>query len=264
MNPDHEQFTALQGQLTELQPVLRQQAEIISGLTAAARDHQQHQQFPPHQATLSNKVLKQFIKSPAKFFHEVNPRKPCLSFDGSNYSEWETAINRTLQHAFVRDTSFLNDEQDNFCLLDSLQNKAVAMLMRSTLNDALLSIVESHEISSSKELFELLKSCCKRSGRRHKMIMIEKVLKFSSENSPASKSWLARFCAIVSDIERAKISVNEFTGLILQSLAKAPHGTDTKNFEYSISQPLDDMTEVPTFGQVTTVIQLALSKVSKT
>ncbi|PLW05414.1 hypothetical protein PCASD_24478 [Puccinia coronata f. sp. avenae] len=51
MNPDHEQFTTLQGQLTELQTVLRQQAEIISGLTAAARDHQQHQQFPPHQAT---------------------------------------------------------------------------------------------------------------------------------------------------------------------------------------------------------------------
>jgi hypothetical protein len=137
------------------------------------------------------------------------------------------------------------------------------MLMRDTLDEALLSIVESHKLSSSKELFALLKTKCKQSGHCHKIILIEKVLKFASENSSASESWLARFCAIISDIERAKISVNELAGLILQSLAKAPHGTDSKNFEYSISQPLDDMTSVPNFGQVTTVIQSALSKVTK-
>jgi hypothetical protein len=67
----------------------------------------------------------------------------------------------------------------------------------------------------------------------------------------------------MSDIKRAKISVNELGGLFLQSLAKAPPGTDSKNFKYSISQPLDDMSTIPTFGQVTTVIQSALSKVSK-
>lgn len=162
-NPD--QLVALQNQLQEMQNVMRQQQEIISGLTKAAQAHQQgapHQNIPPN--TLANEVLKQFIKSPAKFFAKVNPRKPRLSFDGSNYAEWETAIDRALQHAFVRDKTFLNDDNDNFALLDSLQNKAVAMLMRSTLDDALLSIVESHELSSSKELFDLLKTNCKRSG----------------------------------------------------------------------------------------------------
>ncbi|PLW27500.1 hypothetical protein PCANC_09515 [Puccinia coronata f. sp. avenae] len=107
--------------------------------------------------------------------------------------------------------------------------------MRSTLDKALLSIVESNEISSSKELFELLQSKCKRSGRRHKVILTKKILKFASKKAPASESWLARFCAIMLDIERAKISVNKLGGLILQALAKAPPGTDSKNFEYSIS-----------------------------
>jgi hypothetical protein len=63
--------------------------------------------------------------------------------------------------------------------------------------------------------------------------------------------------------QRAKILVNELAGLILQTLAKAPPDTDAKNFEYSVSQPLDNMATTPTFGEVTTVIQLALSKVKK-
>jgi hypothetical protein len=256
-NPDR--LAAMQQQLAEMQNVMRQQQEIISGLINAARNNQ-HQ---PPTNSIANDVLRQFVKSPAKFFAEVNPRKPRLSFDGSNYTEWETAVDRALQHAFDRNKSFLNDEVDNFALLDSIQNTAVSMLMRSNLDNALLSIVESHDLSSSKALFELLKSKCKRSGSRHKIILVEKILKFASENSPASESWLARFCAITSDIESAKVSVNELAGLILQSLAKAPPGTDAKNFEYSVSQPLDDMATTPTFGDVTTVIQSALSKINK-
>ncbi|KNZ53366.1 hypothetical protein VP01_3263g2 [Puccinia sorghi] len=85
------------------------------------------------------------------------------SFGGSNYLEWETAINRALQHAFVLKKSFLNDKNDRFLGLDLLENKAVAALLRSTLNDALLAIVESQELSLSKELFVALRSKCQRS-----------------------------------------------------------------------------------------------------
>ncbi|KNZ60614.1 uncharacterized protein VP01_1529g7 [Puccinia sorghi] len=67
----------------------------------------------------------------------------------------------------------------------------------------------------------------------------------------------------MSDVEREKLTIDKVGGLFLQCLAKAPPGTDSKNFEYSVSQPLDDMSTTPTFGQVTTIIQSALSKVSK-
>jgi hypothetical protein len=159
---DNQDFAGLQSQFQEMQNILHQQAKIIAGLTAAARDQQHHQNHhhTPHNS-LGAEVLKQFIKSPTKFYGKVNPRSPCLCFDGSNYTKWETAIDRALQHAFVRNTSFLNDNHNNFLLLDSLQNKAVAMLMRSTLEDALLSIVESHGISLLKELYALLQSKCK-------------------------------------------------------------------------------------------------------
>jgi hypothetical protein len=207
--------------------------------------------------------MEQFVKSPNKFFKEVNHRKPQLSFDRSNYSKCENAVDRTLQHAFVRENSLLNDKRDNFQQLDSLPNKSVAVLMRSTLDKALLSIIESNKISLSKELFELLQSKCKRSGQHHKVILTQKILKFASEKAPARESWLAQFCSIMSDVERTKISVNELGGLILQALAKAPPETDSMNFKYSISQPLDNMVMIPMFGQVPTLIQSALSKVTK-
>jgi hypothetical protein len=204
MADSQQAISQLQAQLNDLQTVMRQQNDMIANLSAAARAQALANTNPPSTNHLADKVMEQFVKLPVKFYNEVNPRKPQLSFDGSNYSEWENAVNRTLQHAFVRDCSFLNDKQDNFQKLDSLQNKAVAVLMRGTLDNALLLIVESNETTLSRELFELLRSKCKRSGRRHKVILTEKILKFASEKSPASESWLARFCSIMLDIERAK------------------------------------------------------------
>jgi hypothetical protein len=184
----------LQAQLNDLQTVMCQQNEMIANLQAAARAqalaNTNTQTY--HSNSLTDEMLKQFVKSPVKFFKEVNPRNPKLSFDGSNYTKWENAIDRTLQRVFVSNQSFLNNAQDNFHLLDSLQNKAVAVLMRSTLvDDALLSIVESNEITASKDLFGLLRSSCKMSGRHHKIILIKKILRFAAKKSPASKSWLA-------------------------------------------------------------------------
>ncbi|KNZ48759.1 hypothetical protein VP01_542g6 [Puccinia sorghi] len=251
-------IASLEARLLKMQNILQHQNDVIAEFTAEHPTHPKTSQNP-----FADDVKRQFLKSPLKFYKEVNPRKPILSFDGSNYVEWEIAIDRALQHAFVLEKTFLNDEKDQFLGLDLLENKAVAALMRSTLDDALLSIVESQELSSSKDLFNLLRSKCQRSGRRHKIILVEKMLRFASDNLPASESWLARFCSIMSDVERAKLTIDEFGGLFLQCLAKAPPGTDAKNFEYSVSQPLDDMSTTPTFGQVTTIIQSALSKVSK-
>ncbi|KNZ52956.1 hypothetical protein VP01_3387g3 [Puccinia sorghi] len=135
-------------------------------------------------------------------------------------------------------------------------------LICNTLDNGLLTIVESDEITSADTLFMLLCHKCKRSGCRHKIILINRLQKFASERSLASESWLAHFCAVWLDIEHAKITANEISGLIMQSLASAPSGVEAKNFEYSISQPLDDMSSVPTFGEVTTIIQSALSKAS--
>jgi hypothetical protein len=65
-------LATLQQQLAEMQNIMRQQQEIISGLT-----RNNHHHPPPN--SIANDVLRQFVKSPTKFFAEVNPRKPQLS-----------------------------------------------------------------------------------------------------------------------------------------------------------------------------------------
>ncbi|KNZ48375.1 hypothetical protein VP01_570g2 [Puccinia sorghi] len=222
-------IASLEARLSKMQNILQHQNDVIAELTADCTTYPTTTSNP-----FADDIKCQFLKSPLKFYKEVNPRKSILSFDGSNYVEWEITVDRALQHAFVLEKTFLNDETDRFLGLDLLENKAVAALMRSTLDDALLSIVESQELSSSKELFNLLWSKCQRSGRRHKIILVEKMLRFASDNLPASKSWLAQFCSIMSDFEHAKLTIDEFGGLFLQSLAKAPPGADAKNFEYSV------------------------------
>ena len=136
-------------------------------------------------------MMKKFVKSPVKFFKEVNPQNPKLSFNGSNYTKWENSINRTLKHVFFRNQSFLNNKHNNFHMLNSLQNKAIVVLMCGTLDNTFLLIGDSNEITVSKGLFELLQSKCKMTGQRHKIILVKKILRFAAKKSLASKSWLA-------------------------------------------------------------------------
>ncbi|KNZ44823.1 hypothetical protein VP01_878g4 [Puccinia sorghi] len=225
--------------------ILWQNDEINSLNAKLLASHNAHS--IPLANSFDDYLLKQFIKT-------------LLSFDRSNYSEWETAVDWTIQHAFPT-TSFLKIPLF-LKSLDNARNKAVTSLLRNTLDTALLTIVESDEITSADNLFTLLRNKCKRSGQHHKIILINQLLKFATERSSASKAWLARFCAVWSDIERAKISRNKLGGLIMQALASAPLGVKAKTFKYSISQPLDNMTSVPTFGEVTTISQSALSKAS--
>jgi hypothetical protein len=91
---------------------------------------------------------------------------------------------------------------------------------------------------------------------------IEKILRLASKRPPASESWLASWCTLKADLDRVNPTLDEVWGLFLQAVATSPNGVDRKNFEYSISQPLDDMNTPPSFSEFTTIIQAALSKTS--
>jgi hypothetical protein len=203
-NPnDQNSIISLQNQLSEMkagfEAIVQQQNQTITNLATLATSRLQ----PPESQPTSHKdlMLRQFIKDPVQTHNRTNPQQPILAFDGSNYIEWEKAIDWTLQHAFARDSPFITeDNYDNFDALGLIENKKVAELMRNTLHTSLLTIVESEGLSSSKELFKVLREKCKKSGRRHKVILVNQIIKFASERSPASKSWLAPFCTIMTDI----------------------------------------------------------------
>ncbi|PLW44726.1 hypothetical protein PCASD_05846 [Puccinia coronata f. sp. avenae] len=56
---DNQDFAGLQSQFQEMQNILHQQAKIIAGLTAAARDQQHHQNHhhTPHNSLEAEKSL---------------------------------------------------------------------------------------------------------------------------------------------------------------------------------------------------------------
>ncbi|KNZ58144.1 hypothetical protein VP01_1991g1 [Puccinia sorghi] len=169
-----------------------QNAELIS-----LRSRANNTTFTSTPRSHAENIMKQFIKSPIGMFHDENPKKPVLAFDGSNYSEWEMAIDRTITHAFDRDSSFI-DNLLNFDTLSRQEDRAVASLLRNSLDPALLTIVETGKNISAKKLFETLGEKCKRSGRRHKLIAIEKMLRLAHDRPVASESWLATWCTLRS------------------------------------------------------------------
>ena len=62
---------ALQTQLAEIQRNLATQNEIVVNLTA----NQHHHPHPNQRESMADYLMKQFIKSPANIFNEVNPWK---------------------------------------------------------------------------------------------------------------------------------------------------------------------------------------------
>ncbi|PLW39043.1 hypothetical protein PCANC_22575 [Puccinia coronata f. sp. avenae] len=96
---------ALQAQLAEIQQNLATQNKIVAALSS--NQHHQPHPHPTQQDSMAYYLMKKFIKSPATFFNKVNPCKPILAFDGSNWTKWEAALNHTLQHAFLSDKLFI-------------------------------------------------------------------------------------------------------------------------------------------------------------
>ncbi|PLW30588.1 hypothetical protein PCASD_25958 [Puccinia coronata f. sp. avenae] len=84
--------------------------------------------------------------------NDKNPKKTNLAFDGSNFSDWEKAINRTLVNAFNRDSLFIRN-LDNFNKLNRPKNQAVASLICNLLKPALLTTLESGANNKPRDLF---------------------------------------------------------------------------------------------------------------
>ncbi|EFP83077.2 uncharacterized protein PGTG_09030 [Puccinia graminis f. sp. tritici CRL 75-36-700-3] len=258
-NTDPDDIYSLQRKLDKMNHIMSQQAQVLGNLAAAAREQPVSPHLQENLNLIEDMKLNLFIQLPVDVFNQVNPIGPILAFDGSNYVEWTKAIDRTLQFAFSRDQSFFDDLHNSFDLL-MLQNRAVTSLIVGTIDEELSTVVVTGGWMPAVELFDLLRETCERPERRHKIILAKEIIKLAVEQSPASEDWLNRFHTIMTDIKQAKISVDELGGLLMQSLAIAPPGVDSKNFESSIAQTLDDQTKIPRLDEVATIIRSALNK----
>ncbi|KAA1063892.1 Dcp1p-Dcp2p decapping enzyme complex alpha subunit [Puccinia graminis f. sp. tritici] len=207
--------------------------------------------------TRSEIVIQNFNKDPIGIHYAANPAKTKLACDGFNFKIWEKELNCTLRQIFqVKDFSIL---QSNFTaqLLD--EQDSIARLIRSTINEDLLGIVDSTDNEDPWSIFELLKAKCSRSDCRHKLSLVEQIIALATDKTPGSKVNLAKWSCVMAEIKQFNITVDELGGLFLQSSFVAPIGVDLKTFEFSVDQNLEQK-DKPSFSYVTTIIQSASSK----
>ncbi|KAA1077623.1 Dcp1p-Dcp2p decapping enzyme complex alpha subunit [Puccinia graminis f. sp. tritici] len=207
--------------------------------------------------TRSEIVIRNFNKDPIGIHHAANPAKTILACDGFNFQIWEKELNRTLRQVFqVKDFSSL---ESNFAarLLD--EQDSISRLIRSTINEDLLGIVDSTDKEDPWLILELLKAKCSRSDRRHKISLVEQIIALATDKTPGSEVTLAKWSRVMAEVKQYKVTVDELGGLFLQSSFVAPIGVDPKTFEFSVDQNLE-LKDKPSFSDVTTVIQAASSK----
>jgi hypothetical protein len=242
--PTPQDFYALQEQFNQMQQMV-------------AQLHTSNQQS--NQSTRPDyDVVKAFLKSSATFHSKHNPQKVKLLFDGSNFQRWQQEINKTLSYVFDTETKFV-DKEANFITRGEQEKAAIACLLRGTVDESLLSIVEGTAGECPLEIYKLLKSKCSRLDRRHKISLIDQLSVLIADKSPGNKLTLGKWSKIMAELAQLQVSTDEMGGLFLQNSYLAPAGVDPKTFEFLVDQQLEAL-KPASFSDVATVIQGASSK----
>lgn len=245
-----------------LQTTLTEQFQRVEAAMGRMNTHQETQpkvhHLDIHTQQTGNPLALKFIKDPMSFHSNINTKRPVLAFDGSNFNIWEGAVDRTLRQAFDSDPSFLGSV-DNFAKLSAVENRAIVNPLRNLVDDELYAIIEASQMESSKAIYDTLVETCKRSDRQHKLAVVEKMMNLLT-SPEADMAWITSFHTIMADLNRLDISRNELVGLLVQSVAVAPPGIDSKTYDYSVSQQLNDAKSIPQFLDVANVLQGAIGK----
>ncbi|OAV99254.1 hypothetical protein PTTG_25326 [Puccinia triticina 1-1 BBBD Race 1] len=97
--------------------------------------------------TRQEMIMDNFLNKPMQVHHQLNPRKPVLAYEGTNFPSWEAVIDQTLGHILVHQEPF-TAKLDNFALLSveealtiKLLNQLVQLVNNpSPASDATLSV----------------------------------------------------------------------------------------------------------------------------
>ena len=206
-------------------------------------------------------ILGSFLKSPLKLHREVNPDHVVLSFNSANWAQWEESIDGTLQYAFSL-TELMIKKSNNFSNLATEYNHAITSLMKNTIEKSLLGIIKAAGHKTAKDVFEALKLKCERSDRRHKIDLLNNLLELANANGLANEVTMSAWAKVNTELEAAKLTVDELVGILLQMSYKPAVGVELTKFKFTVDQNLNEK-KSPLFADVATVIQLACGKVNK-
>ncbi|OAV88398.1 hypothetical protein PTTG_06057 [Puccinia triticina 1-1 BBBD Race 1] len=203
-----------------------------------------------------NAIVHQFLTCPLAVHDQVNPRKPILAFDGSNYSVWQAAIDRTLRHVSGKEGPFVS-KPANWTTLPGDQSRSIEIVIRNTIDPNLLDIIDSRKIQSPQELCELLTQKCQPMDRRRKLNFVENFVALMKRKTSVSEQWIVDWHKIYSELNQLNISRDELIGLLFQAILNLPDGIDPVTFDFLANQRLENHPN-PSFDKVSTVLSTTL------
>ncbi|OAV96803.1 hypothetical protein PTTG_10663, partial [Puccinia triticina 1-1 BBBD Race 1] len=218
----------------------------------------QHQAQPFHPApyhrprTCQEMIMENFVKDPLKVHNQLNPRKPILVYEGTNFPVWEAALDRTILHVLVQQEAFTN-KPENFNALTVDKASTITSLIRNTIVNTLGDIVDLSKLSNPKEVFELLKSKCSRSDRRRKIKLLGEVISLVKDPASATDATLLVWARLKSELAQLKLTWDKALGILLQAYFKPPVGVDPMAFEFTVSQQLNKK-DAPAFDNMSTIL----------
>ncbi|OAV88227.1 hypothetical protein PTTG_04867, partial [Puccinia triticina 1-1 BBBD Race 1] len=198
--------------------------------------------------TRQEKIMESFISNPLQVHNQLNPQKPVLVYEGTNFPAWEAALDQTIRHVLVRKLPF-TDQPANFDTLTVDESSTVVCLMRNTVVDSLGDILDSAKLTAPKAVFKLLKTKCSRSDRRQKIELLNELVTLINNPAPATNATTSVWAKLKLELLQLKVTWDEALGILLQSYYKPPIGVDPMTFEFTISQQLNEK-EAPPFDDV--------------
>ncbi|KNZ46390.1 uncharacterized protein VP01_730g6 [Puccinia sorghi] len=170
----------------------------------------------PENFVAENPALSKFLSNPNSYVSYINPQ---LLSDGSNITQWIDALS-DLAHLLFGIKNFFEDE-NNFQLLDSLMDRSVLHVIKSSIALDVRPIVK--DADSALDAFQTLKKNFHKSTRAKQLELINSLIHLDNNLSAAHFN---KFFSIISQLSSLGVSFSPVAeGLLLQALTSPPAGT---------------------------------------
>ncbi|KAI7944156.1 hypothetical protein MJO28_011684 [Puccinia striiformis f. sp. tritici] len=208
----------------------------------------------PPRKSLREDMRQKFLCTPMKTWEQMNTRPAILVYLGDNFADWKACVDRTLRHAFCLTESWFKAD-DNFETLKPEEKSSVAALLRNTVAEPLFKLIE--HMDEPATIWKFLSARCSHTDRHRKLTVVDQVVALINQSSPSDDFTLSKWSAAKSEVDQMKVTIDELFGLLLQGYFKPPPGVNTQTYGFSVDQQLNGKKVVPTFEEVTTIVQYA-------
>ncbi|KAI7965492.1 hypothetical protein MJO29_001240 [Puccinia striiformis f. sp. tritici] len=208
----------------------------------------------PPRKSLREDMRQKFLCTPMKTWEQMNTRPAILVYLGGNFADWKACVDRTLRHAFCLTKSWFKAD-DNFETLKPEEKSLVAALLRNTVAEPLFKLIE--HMDEPATIWKFLSARCSHTDRHRKLTVVDQVVALINQSSPSDDFTLSKWSAAKSEVDQMKVTIDELFGLLLQGYFKPPPGVNTQTYGFSVDQQLNGKKVVPTFEEVTTIVQYA-------